>query len=109
VLDHTISRINHEHQLRTLSTQLHPYKEQRKQHHQPINMQFTKLAMALFAATVLAAPAASPVDVDDSLATATISFNFPTGAAGPVPQDCCLKASWHGVSWGCGKKRCGSK
>ena len=72
-------------------------------------MQFTNLAIAIFAATALAAPAASPVDVDDSLATTTVIFNFPTGAAGPVPQDCCLKASWHGVSWGCGKERCGSK
>ena len=72
-------------------------------------MHFTRLATALFAATALAAPAASPVDVDESPATTTVMFNFPTGAAGPVPQDCCFKGSWHGISWGCGKKRCGSK
>ena len=49
-------------------------------------MQFTKLAMALFAATALAAPAASPVDVDDSLATTTVMLDMPTGATGVLLQ-----------------------
>jgi hypothetical protein len=67
-------------------------------------MQFTKVAIVLFAATVLAAPAASPVDVDESPATTTVMIDFPTGVAeGPVPQDCCFKWSKHGVNWGCGK------
>jgi hypothetical protein len=71
-------------------------------------MQLVKLTMALFASAALAAPAASPVDVDESPATNTVMLNVPTaGAIGPIPQACCFKVSWHGVEWGCGKKFCG--
>ena len=83
---------------------IHNTREQHHHHHQPTNMQFTKVAIALFAPTVLAAPAASPVDLDESPATTTVMIDFPTGVAGgPVPQDCCFKWSKHGVNWGCGK------
>ncbi|KAM0699568.1 hypothetical protein Q7P36_000571 [Cladosporium allicinum] len=104
VLDLTIRKLNH--QLSAL-LDYSTTGQQKQQIHQrltiPPNMQFTKLAMALFAASVIAAPAASPVDVDESPATTTVRFTMLTGATGPVPQDCCLKCSWHGCKWGCGK------
>ena len=72
-------------------------------------MQFTKLAMALFAATALAAPAASPVDVNDSLATTTVMLDMPTGATGLVPQAapvCCCKFTQKNMKCACGKTFC---
>jgi hypothetical protein len=71
-------------------------------------MQLTHLAMALFAAVVLGAPAAAPTDiVDTPTTTATheaVTFTVPHGKTVPVPQGCC----WiFGKGIGCGKKLCG--
>lgn len=72
-------------------------------------MQFTKLAMVLFAVTALAAPAASPIEVDESLVTTTVMLDFPTGAAGLVPQAapiCCCKFNQKAMKCACGKTFC---
>jgi hypothetical protein len=72
-------------------------------------MQFSRIAVALFAVTVLAAPAASPVDVDDSLTTTTVMLDIPTGAAGLVPQAapvCCCKFTQTKMKCACGKAFC---
>jgi hypothetical protein len=69
-------------------------------------MQFTKLAIAIFAATALAAPAASSADFDESLATTTVALNVPTGAAGPVQQICCCKAVKKSIKCACDTKFC---
>lgn len=71
-------------------------------------MQFTLLAMALFAAVALGAPAAAPTDIfETSTTTATheaVTFAVPQGKIVPVPQGCC----WiFGKGIGCGKKLCG--
>lgn len=72
-------------------------------------MQFTHLAMALFAAVALGAPAAAPSDIFESPATesdaGSITIGVPPGEIVPIPQACCVlrkKGKSGGTYIGCG-------
>jgi hypothetical protein len=56
----------------------------------PDNMQFTHLAMALFAAVALGAPAAAPSDIFDEPPTDVEPVQFTGPNGNPVPQTCCI-------------------
>jgi len=75
-------------------------------------MQFTHLALALFAAIAVAAPAADPSDIfEPSTSTPAtdagpVTIGIPHGGVVPMPQACCVikvKGKSGGTYIGCGK------
>jgi hypothetical protein len=70
-------------------------------------MQFSKLAMALFATAALAAPTASPTDIEPASPTSAIDepviIAVPHGQVVPIPQGCCWIKSSKKTFIGCGK------
>ena len=70
----------------------------------PDNMQFTYLAMALFATIALGAPAAAPSDIFDIPADVEpVQFTGPNG--NPVPQTCCVLTRYGNLKCD-SRKRC---
>jgi hypothetical protein len=88
-----------------LSTPLQASKQATSQHQ--TKMHFSKLAMALFATAALAAPTASPMDIEPASPTPTVDepviIAVPHGQVVPIPQGCCWIKSSKKTFIGCGK------
>jgi hypothetical protein len=73
----------------------------------PGNMHFPKLALALFATAALAAPTASPTDIEAAPPTPAVDepviIAIPHGQVVPIPQGCCWIKSARRSFLGCGK------
>jgi hypothetical protein len=91
-----------------ISSQLH-YKQASKPipHLHQTKMQFSRLAMALFAVVALAAPTAPPTDVEAASPTPAVDepviIAVPHGQVVPIPQACCWIKSGKRSFLGCGK------